>query len=208
MTDTLRYILNKYDVHPTEGARSKSIEIPGRREVLLPNLFKELNFKVGAEIGVERALYSKILCETIQGLTLYGVDPWMAYRGYREHVSQSKLNNFYEEVIKRMKPYDFRIFRAFSEEAYKYFDNNSLDFVYIDGNHNFLNATQDIAFWSPKVKVGGIVSGHDYRRDPKKNFNDVKDVVPAYAYAMKINPWFILKEPKGASSWFWVKEED
>lgn len=203
--DTLNYIYKKFNVR-LQTDRQKSIEIPGTRTETLPELFKDLGFTKGAEIGVERGHYSKCLCQRVPGLTLFGIDPWMAYKGYREHVSQDKLDRFYEETVQRMKPYDFRIFRAFSEEAHKYFKDGSLDFVYIDGNHSFLNATQDIAFWERKVKKGGIVAGHDYRRNSGKYINDVKDVVPAYAHAIKKRPWFILREPVGASSWFWVRE--
>lgn len=203
--DTLKYLFEKFNLKEPEG-RHKSIEIEGSRDTTLPEIFKELGFIRGAEVGVEKGHYSKTLCKAIPGLTLFGIDPWKAYRGYREHVSQPKLEGFYEETVQRMKPYDFRIFRAFSEEAHKYFDDRSLDFVYIDGNHSFLNVTQDIAFWSPKVKKGGIIAGHDYRRNSKKYLNDVKDVIPAYTYAMQIEPWFILREPVGASSWFWVAE--
>lgn len=205
MQKTLEYLYKKFNLQEPEG-RHKSLEIKGSRDTTLPEIFSDLGFTKGAEIGVERAMYSKTLCTRIPNLTLYGIDPWMAYRGYREHVSQDKLDGFYEQVIERMKPYDFRIFRAYSDEAHKYFRDGSLDFVYIDGNHSFLNCTQDIAFWSPKVRSGGIVAGHDYRRNSKKYINDVKDVIPAYTYAMHIKPWFILREEVGASSWFWVKE--
>lgn len=204
--NTLDYILDKFNLEKVEG-RSKSLEIAGKREEILPMIFNALNMKKGAEIGVERGVFSKQLCDAVPNLTLFGIDPWMAYKGYREHVSQDKLEGFYELTVEKMKPYDFRIFRAFSEEAYKYFRDGSLDFVYIDGNHSFLNATQDIAFWSPKVRKGGIIAGHDYRRNSGKYINDVKDVVPAYAYAGRINPWFIIREPVGASSWFWIQED-
>ena len=42
------------------------------------------------------------------------------------------------------------------------FDNNSLDFVYIDGNHSYENCLLDCLHWFDKVKPGGIVGGHDY----------------------------------------------
>ena len=49
-----------------------------------------------------------------------------------------------------------------SEEASKHFENESLDFVFIDGLHDYESVKNDISYWYPKVKVGGIISGHDY----------------------------------------------
>ena len=37
-----------------------------------------------------------------------------------------------------------------------------LDFVYIDANHNYECVKEDIEHWYPKVKVGGIIAGHDF----------------------------------------------
>jgi cephalosporin hydroxylase len=42
------------------------------------------------------------------------------------------------------------------------FENNSLDFVYIDANHAYNYVVQDIELWYPKVKKGGYLCGHDY----------------------------------------------
>ena len=86
------------------------------------------------------------------------------------------------------------------------FSDGTLDFVYIDGNHNFKNVANDIVEWSKKVRVGGIVSGHDFKRQKAGSsyICHVKDVVHAYAYAHGIKPWFVLRGDK-APSWLWVK---
>ena len=39
---------------------------------------------------------------------------------------------------------------------------DGLDFVYIDASHDELSVVIDIACWFPKVRTGGIISGHDY----------------------------------------------
>lgn len=53
-----------------------------------------------------------------------------------------------------------------STEAAKSFEDNSLDFVYIDAAHDYENVKNDILAWLPKIKAGGYISGHDYRYDP------------------------------------------
>ena len=42
------------------------------------------------------------------------------------------------------------------------FPNESLDFVFIDAGHMYEEVKEDISLWLPKVKPGGVISGHDY----------------------------------------------
>jgi predicted O-methyltransferase YrrM len=51
-----------------------------------------------------------------------------------------------------------------SLEAAQLFKDGSLDAVYIDADHSYPSAREDILTWKPKVRPGGILSGHDYGR--------------------------------------------
>lgn len=42
------------------------------------------------------------------------------------------------------------------------YNNESLDFVFLDGDHSYNGLKKDIAAWLSKVKKGGIISGHDF----------------------------------------------
>ncbi len=200
---TLDHIVKKYKLNLEQRL---PIQFFGDRDVDFPELFRELKFTKGVEIGVEQGTYSETLLSGVPDLTLYGIDPWLAYPNYREYVSQEQLNGFYEKTLKRLDKYDFRAVRDYSENAHKFFKDGELDFVYIDGNHEFFYVAQDLHHWAPKVRAGGIVAGHDYRRNSAGYVNDVKDIVPGYMYAKKIRPWFVLREQHGPSSWFWVKQ--
>jgi len=201
--EAVAHIVEKYGLTLSRKHQTE-IQAMGRDD--LPALFHELGYVMGAEIGSERALYAEKLCQA--GLRLYAVDAWTAYKGYREHVSQGKLDRFYEETRRRLEPFDCQIVRCFSMDALKLFADGSLDFVYIDGNHDFQHAAEDIAEWSRKVKVGGIISGHDFSRNKKKDYLcQVKDVVQAWTYAHGITPWFITRGDRRSPSWFWVKAD-
>jgi predicted O-methyltransferase YrrM len=156
--------------------------------------------KVGAEIGVEQGIFSEIICQQNPGIRLYCVDAWRAYKGYRDHTRQEKLDRYFEETTQRLSPYNTAIIRDWSMDALKAIEDESLDFVYIDANHDFKHVAEDIAEWSKKVKPGGIVAGHDYVRNRSSIECQVKDVVDAWghAYGIKIN----VTEDEFPSWWY------
>ena len=69
-----------------------------------------------------------------------------------------------KEIWHNIKGFEDRAFmlRGLSEQMVKLFANNSLDFVYIDGNHAYDFVKQDMEMWWPKLKKGGLFCGHDY----------------------------------------------
>lgn len=163
--------------------------------------FAVQGFNTGAEIGVERGLYAEVLCKANPDLYLTCVDAWQAYRGYREHVSQDKLDGFYAETRDRLKHYCVNVLRMWSAEAAANVANESLDFCYLDSNHTFAYVVADLAAWVPKVRSGGIVAGHDYGRS---SVGHVKEAVDAWVSAYKIEGLRILRGDK-SPSWFWVQ---
>jgi len=204
--DVNKFIIDKYNVHDLpEGCQP--IQLPIAREDLSA-LFCELGYKVGAEIGVESGRFSKSLCENNPGVKHYAVDAWQAYKGYRDHVNQEKLDRFKRDAEIRLAEYNCTIIQAFSLDAVKQFENNSLDYVYIDGNHDFQNCCNDIVEWGKKVRPGGIISGHDFDPHRKgKSYIHVNECVTAYCLAYDIKTWFLTSnKTEGLSrSFLWVK---
>lgn len=210
--NTLDHLLHNYNLDP---AARTPIEIPNVGRDDLARLFGELGFKRGAEIGIERGVYSEVLCQSNPGVMLFCVDAWAAYPGYRDHVSQEKLDGFYEETKQRLAPFGCQLIRAFSMEAVKQFEDQSLDFVYIDANHELPFVMFDLIEWSKKVRRGGIVAGHDYYQSTRQDTkNHVVYAVDAYVRSYRIKPWFLLGTKAKVSgevreksrSWMWVKE--
>ena len=52
--------------------------------------------------------------------------------------------------------------RMLSLDYVKEVEDESIDFVYIDGNHSYSFVKDDINHWLPKIKTGGVISGHDW----------------------------------------------
>lgn len=211
--NTLDYIVKKYNI--TVG-RQYFIDIPQMHgSADLAKLFAELKFNLGAEIGTDQGLYAEYLCQQNPNLKLFCVDPYMAaaYELGKSGVveDQPYFDERYKETMERVKPYNAHVIRKTSMAALNDFEDNSLDFVYIDANHDFINVAQDIHYWLKKVKPGGILSGHDYARYPGRKFNHVKKVIEAYVTSYHLLPLFaVMYVPDGLRrdkyrSWFFVK---
>ena len=200
--NSLDYLIAKYQVDPTAQS---PIELPGTRTDLAA-IFKDLGFKVGAEIGVERGLFSEQLCLANPGVKLYCIDSWEIHQECPEYNKQHRLDKYYAEAKVRLSKYHCELIKKYSIDAIRDFAPNSLDFVYIDANHRFDFIMNDIIQWSKIVRPGGIISGHDYH--VQSLFHKIKyDVIAAtntYTQAHQIHPWFILTKERSAS-WFWVK---
>ena len=209
--DTLKYILDKYHLHDW---RKMPTEIPNMGRDDLPALFNELGFWIGAEIGVDAGLYTRVICKGIPNLKLYCVDAWTMYPEYRDKFTQEKMDSAKANAMQRVLAYDVDFIDKFSMDAVKMFPDKSLDFVYIDANHEYPFVTQDIIHWSRKVRSGGIVAGHDYYETTAVDSRcHVIPAVVGYTWAYKIKPWFVIGTKAkiegqirdGKRSWMWVK---
>jgi len=221
--DTLSFIFRFLYLYEPEVAKIRDnsiIEIPNVSRLDLLKWFRMLDFKIGAEIGVAYGEYSKLICEINPQCKVFGVDSWSPYKGYTDYQRQSTFSKMEDQARKRMNDYikrdRYQIIKKFSTDAaIEDFVDNSLDFVYIDANHEDPFVTQDIIEWSKKVRSGGIVAGHDYvkiKRSQKGNWG-VKDAIDNYVKINNIKPLFILgtKEEvpgpvrEGSRSWMYIK---
>lgn len=182
------------------GDKYGKVEIPncGRRQ--LPEFCKDMGYKVGVEVGVQRGAFTNRFCR--EGLKMFGVDPWLAYDDYtvgNKKSYQAHQDEIYKAVQENLSIYpNCTLIRKKSMDAVQDFKDESIDFVYIDGHHGFKYVTEDIWEWSHKVKKGGMISGHDYAYAPPRSYDrhaytlQVKYVVDAYTKAFHIKKWYVL----------------
>jgi len=197
---TLEYVLKKYDLD------SNKVESPimlfiSRFTFL--NVLRELDFKVGAEIGTEHGFYARKICEANPQLKLYCVDPYIEIPYYDGYKDQLQINEHFATAQKRLENYNHEFIKKLSMDAVKQFEPNSLDFVFIDANHYFEWVVNDIIYWSRIVKPGGIVFGHDY----SDQFH-VKHAVHAYMNAYKVHPWFVLHKKGLIDNWMFIRQDE
>jgi len=169
----------------------------------LPIVFQELGFKIGVELGTSRGVYAETICQNCAGVKLFTIDPYLP----SEHINSS----VHDEAKARLAPYNYEMIVKKSNEAVHQFEDESIDFVYIDGNHMYDYTMEDIITWNRKVKLGGIVAGHDYRRYASKISRRWKviEAINHYTSMHNINPWFIFgktdTDRRCPSSWMFEK---
>ena len=175
-----------------------------KNRVEMVKYFAELGFNKGAEIGVFGGYFAEVLCNNIPGLTLICVDPW----------DRGKYKRAEAEARERLKVYDTKIVKGYSAEAATDVPDGSLDFVYIDGAHDYDNVKADIEAWTPKVRVGGIVSGDDFYDFPSGKGGIMKaatEFTSHHQYNLRLTEWDMenpIRDDRQPSFWFFVTHHD
>ena len=135
----------------------------------LKDLIKDLNnkypFGKGIEVGTFKGQTSQYILQKWNG-KLYMVDVWkpLPESEYQATDNHSTHNTAYKETMDNIKGYEDRgiMIRTTSKEASNLFPDESLDWIYIDANHAYDYVKEDLQLWWPKLKKGGLFSGHDY----------------------------------------------
>lgn len=121
---------------------------------------EKIDMNLTVEIGTFAGENAVIMSEYFK--KVYTIDPWQ--NGYDQNDLASSID--FNEVEKAFKNRTINInniihIKKTGEEALNDFENESLDFVYIDGNHQEAAVIKDINSWRLKVKKNGIIAGHD-----------------------------------------------
>jgi SAM-dependent methyltransferase len=135
------------------------------REELFKNILPKYVDGRGVEVGVFKGFFSKTLL-SMWGGTLYMVDIWKP-QNFEDYQDQSN-NIFHQDALTttmaNISGYEDRaiMIRADSFAAAQIFENESLDFIYLDSNHTYEHVKKELEVWYKKLKPGGFFSGHDY----------------------------------------------
>lgn len=116
------------------------------------------------EIGVLRGVNSEQILKNLNIKELYLIDPWQSYADYKKSEperTQQSLNKDFIECKKRIFKYNQKVkyIKKLSEDAVKFVP--IVDFIYIDGNHEYDYVKRDLELYWNKLNKGGIISGHD-----------------------------------------------
>ena len=158
------------------------------------------------EVGSLHGDYAKEILKTWEG-HLICVDPWKNQdkRVYNDQANDQNMEQLWKNVCRGIGQHQrCSLYRMLSLTGVGKFEDGKLDGVYLDGNHAVDAVRDDIMGWWPKVKIGGIVSGHDFftRYDSTGNC-DALTAVMELAEVIGVRPHVTW-----CSSWWFTKTEE
>lgn len=167
---------------------------------LVPYIKRHGENLVGVEVGTcrgESTYYFLDKCPNIE--KLYTIDPYKAYDDWNGEITQETVDRFMEIAKKNLKKFSKRVemVREESVNAADKFENESLDFIFVDGDHSYEATFADCVHYYPKLKKGGIFCGHDYQ-----SLESVKRAVDDFREKNKITAPVNLSLN---SAFFWYK---
>tara|TARA_Y100000389_G_scaffold181177_1_gene196567 strand:- start:1164 stop:1733 length:570 start_codon:yes stop_codon:yes gene_type:complete len=114
--------------------------------------------EIGSYMGESTAMFASV------GLfdTIHSIEP---HSGNEEF---NKLYGYTWEDVKKEYKINTRYFdniiyhQDYSHNVVDKFEDNSIDFIYIDAEHTYESVKRDLELYLPKLKRGGTIGGHDY----------------------------------------------
>ena len=135
-----------------------------------------------------------------RNIKLYGIDCWediekCGINGKKNDFwTKSSFDKFlnlhkenYNHLIKIIKHYDYKFIELIKglsndKDIVNKFEDNSIDAIYIDGDHSYEGVKSDLELYYPKVKKNGLILCDDYT-----NFESVKKAVDEFCKKNKID---------------------
>ncbi len=146
------------------------------------------NYTIGAEVGAAIGLTSSFVLANCPGLVSYIViDDWRRVPGSGIFDSLTMKQTFLSKVGKDKR---LEIIEGLSWEGAEKVKNESLDFVFIDASHDYESVKKDILAWMPKIRPGGMLSGHDVHWEGVQEA--LNELVPGYSVTGIDHTWMFM----------------
>lgn len=138
-----------------------------RRWDVLASFMESQGYKTFVEVGCKEGRTTGHILKSIPDSRVVAIDPWIVQDATadatRETYADWNFASIEAEFWKNVGEHKDRVemLRAKSNEAV---DNTPInqDLVFIDALHDYDSVRDDIRLWWPKVRVGGMLCGHDF----------------------------------------------
>ena len=161
----------------------------------LARLLGSMKCRRGVEIGTHVGLSAEMWCQHAPTMHMMCIDPYVRYNARH---SQDGQDSNYDEACRRLAPYNAEIIREMSMDVVDSVDDKSLDFLYIDGDHEFDPVMMDLIKWAPKVRRCGVIALHDYCVFWR---GGVMKAIEAYTSCHRIDPWYVTRDHMPTAFW-------
>jgi predicted O-methyltransferase YrrM len=120
--------------------------------------------EIGAFKGRSTCFAAQLIQQLRRDVVLTTVDHFL---GSAEHQNRrAKIRDMRGQFELNMKKAGVRdlinVLAMPSVQAAAEIDDESQDFIFIDGSHDYRSVREDILAWQPKLKPGGLLAGDDY----------------------------------------------
>lgn len=141
----------------------------------LADIIQKNDLKIGVEIGVKRGQNIAKILQVCPTFIFHAVDCWDPKLQYINWGKGAQIVNekFFNKIL-HAHPDNIIKHKGYSLPVSAEFENESLDLIFIDGDHSYEGCRDDINAWLPKLKTGGFMAGHDYGHE---RFPGVKKIV-------------------------------
>jgi len=131
-----------------------------RKIAAIPNYF------IFVEVGVWKGHSISFLADLLRSrpsVQIFAVDLFED-KIWPEHQQEiALLPQIFNANLERTKTRHLIVdIKSLSHKAAERFADGSVDFVFIDADHEYPSVQADIRAWLPKVRPNGILAGHDY----------------------------------------------
>jgi predicted O-methyltransferase YrrM len=123
--------------------------------------------EVGVWKGMSACFMAVEIINSGKNIRFDCVDTWEFFDSFTD-ISKGAYDDLYEIFLKNIEPIkeNIGIVRKLSWEAPSNYEDESLDFVFIDAGHDYESVKKDLVSWLPKIKKNGVIAGHDYYHEP------------------------------------------
>lgn len=179
------------------------VDAPRRWDVLA-NIMKEQGYKTFVEVGCKEGRTTSFILKNIPDSQVIAIDPWVAQEKSKDPTKETYAEWDFEGIEREFwegvgdAKERCHMLRMTSEEAAASNCDALLmdaDLIFIDALHDYEHVKQDIALWWSKVRLGGVLSGHDFNH----KWPGVERAVAESFNLMNIgvapdSVWFIVKQ--------------
>lgn len=141
---------------------------------LIPNNFTWV--ELGSWTGKSAAYCTVELLNQNKNGKFYCVDTWGGGLEHQELdiVKQNKLFDIFKNNVSPIID-KIDIVKSISWEFADKFEDNSINFCYVDAAHDYSSVIKDLTAWWPKIKDGSYFAGDDYTKGFPGVQNAVRD---------------------------------
>lgn len=119
--------------------------------------------EIGCFMGRSTVCMAQLIKSHNKSIKFDAVDHFKGSDEHYELLQNKSLFDIFKQNMIDAEVIDLvNVFPLDSVSASKLYEDNSLDFVFIDAAHDYKSVILDIQHWLPKVKINGILAGDDY----------------------------------------------